>query len=118
MGRLTQSSSGRSQVSITGPVGVEANGFDTLAVGSPGQITVGTDSIMLFAANPNRKYAHVVNNSGYTIFIQYSADAVVNTGIKLQPNTLYTIDFNNLWLGSITAIGTIANQLIDILEGE
>lgn len=118
MARVSQSSSGRSNVSVTGPIDVEANGFDALAPGSPGQVTVGVTSVELFAANSNRKYAHISNNSGVTIFIQYSANAVLGQGIKLLPNTLYTIDFNNLWLGSVNAIGTVADLLIDILEGE
>lgn len=118
MGRLTQSSSGRSQVSINGPVDTEQVGFDTLSAGSPAQITVGLNSIMLFDVNPNRKYAHIVNNSGMTIFIQYQASAILNQGIKIPPNTLYTIESNNLWLGSVNAIGVSIGQLIDILEGE
>lgn len=94
-----------------------ANGFDTLAIG-PTQVTIGLTSSLLLDANPNRKYAHISNNSGQTIFIQYQAGAVLNQGIKIPPNALYTIESNNLWLGTINAIGVTAGQLIDILEGE
>lgn len=118
MGRLTQSSSGKSQVSIGGVVTVEQTGFDTLSPGSPAQINVGLTSTMLLDVNPNRKYAHIVNNSGIAIFIQYAVSAVLNQGIKIPANTLYTIETNNLWLGSINAIGVSGGQLIDILEGE
>lgn len=93
-------------------------GFSSLASGSPGQIAIGTTSAVLIAANVNRKYAHIVNNSSEAIFIQYSSAAALNQGIKLWPGTLYTIETNNLWLGTINAIGLIPNQLIDILEGE
>lgn len=117
MSRVSQSSAGRSSINVTGPVEVESTGFDTLSGGSPGQITVGITSVTVLAANPNRKYAHISNNSGQTIFIQYAVTASVNQGIKIPNNTLFTLDFNNLWLGSIDAIGVEPGLLIDILEG-
>lgn len=117
MSRVSQSSAGRSSVNIAGPIDVEIVGFDTLTA-PPGRVDVGLTSVLLFAANPDRKYAHIVNNSGQTIYIQYSTSASLGQGIKLPPNTLYTIESNNLWLGQINAIGVSASQLIDILEGE
>lgn len=115
-----QDTNGNPIDSIDGALKVtaEPGGFSTLAPGMPTQIVVGTTSVTLFAANPNRKYLHIVNNSGQTIFIQYSVSAALNQGIKLFPNTFYTVDSNNLWLGEINAIGLVAGQLIDILEGE
>lgn len=115
MSRVSQSSAGRSQVNIAGTVPVESIGFD---VANPSQITVGLTSTQLFAPNPNRQYAHISNNSGDTIYIQYTNPAVLNQGIKLPPNTFYTIEFNNLWLGAVNAVGVVSSQLIDILEGE
>lgn len=112
--------SGNPLTSTGGALNVNAeidNGFNTLGV-SPTQISVGLTSTQLFAANTNRKYAHVSNNSGQTIYIQYQAAAVLNQGIKIPPNTLFTIESNNLWLGVINAIGMTPGQLIDILEGE
>lgn len=103
-------------LNVTGSLSI-SDGFSNLTPGTPTQIAVGTTSISLIAANPNRKYAHIVNNSGETIFIQYSVAAALNQGIKLTPGSFYTIESNNLWLGDINAIGLIANQLIDILEG-
>ncbi len=95
-----------------------SQGFSNLSPGSPGQISVSTSNVQLLAANPNRKYAHIYNNSGMTIFIQYSAAAAINQGVKIPPNSFFTIESNNLWLGAINAIGVSNNQLIDILEGE
>lgn len=92
-------------------------GFNNLTPGTPTQISVGTSSTTLFVANPNRKYAHIVNNSGETIFIQYSVSAALNQGIKLSAGSFFTIESSNLWLGEINAIGLMAGQLIDILEG-
>lgn len=113
-----QSSSSNSKVSITGPIDVGQTGFDTLSVGSPAQVAVGLTSIQILDNNPNRKYAHIANNSGKSIYVQYSAPAALNQGIKIPPNTLYTIESTNLWLGIINAIGVTTSQLIDVLEGE
>lgn len=112
-----QSSSSNSKVSVIGPIDVDQIGFDTLT-NPPGQIAVGLTTTVLLIANPNRKYAHIVNNTSDAIYIQYSTNAALNQGIKIPPNTLYTIESNNLWLGSINAVGVSGSQLIDILEGE
>lgn len=112
-----QSSSSNSKVTVLGPIDVEQTGFDGLT-NPPGQITVGLTSTILLIANPNRKYAHVMNNSGDVIYIQYDINAVLSQGIPVPNRTLYTIETTNLWLGSINAIGVTGSQLIDILEGE
>lgn len=117
MSRVAQSSAGRSQVTIAGPIDVEQTGFDTLT-NPPGQIAVGLTSTLVLAANPNRKYAHIMNNTGDNIYIQYSIGAVLGQGILVPNRTLYTIETTNLWLGIINAIGVTGSQLIDILEGE
>ena len=97
----------------------ESDGFSNLTPGTPTQISVGTTSTTLLTANPNRKYAHIVNNSLNTIYIQYSVSAALNQGIKLPGfGSIYTIESTNLWLGAINAIGVMTGQLIDILEGE
>lgn len=117
MARVSQSSAGRSQVNVSGPVDVEAVGFDTLT-NPPGQVAVALTTTLLLAANPNRKYAHISNNSGNPVFIQFDTAAVLNQGIRIPAFGLYTIESNNLWLGSINAISVVAGTLIDILEGE
>lgn len=116
-----QDTDGNPITATNGALNVNASGgsgFSTLSPGSPGQVTVGLMSTQLLAANNNRKYAHLFNNSGSPIFIQYSADAAVNTGIWIPNRTLYTLETTNLWLGSVNAIGVVGGQLIDILEGE
>lgn len=117
MSRVSQSSAGRSQVNISGPVDVEIVGFDTLT-NPPGQVAVGLTTTLLLAANPNRKYAHISNNSGNPVFIQFDMAAALNQGIRIPAFGLYTIESTNLWLGTVNAVGIIAGTLIDILEGE
>lgn len=114
-------SSGNSISSTGGALDVNISsdtGFDTLTPGTPTQVSVNTNSTLLFSANPNRKYAHIVNNSPDLIYIQYQVSAALNQGIKISSGGFYTIESNNLWLGIVNAIGVMSNQLIDILEGE
>lgn len=98
--------------------GSGGGGFNIISPGYPTQISVGTSSTQLFAANASRKYAHIFNNSVATIFIQYEVSAALNQGIKIQPGSFFTLDTDNLWLGIVNAIGLTTGQLIDVLEGE
>lgn len=100
-------------VIISGTTG----GFDTISPGYPTQVPVGTASVTIIAANPLRKYAHVANNSGEAIFIQFKVSAALNQGVKIGPGGFYTLEEINLWRGDVNAIGLMAGQLIDVLEG-
>lgn len=90
----------------------------SFSAGAHSKIDVGLISVMLFDINPNRKYAYISNNSGQVLYIQYAGDAALGAGIKIPPNTLYTIETTNLWLGSVSAITNVMSALIDIFEGE
>lgn len=105
------------QVEVTGTLTV-GEGFSTISPGYPTQVSVGTVSTQLFASNANRKYAHIFNNSGEPIYIQYQVSAALNQGIRINGGSFFTLDSNNLWLGIINAIGVMTGQLIDVLEGE
>lgn len=92
-------------------------GFGNLSPGYPTQVSVTTSSSVLLPSNIARLYAHIVNNTQFEIFIQYSSAAALNQGIKLQPGNFYTIDSSNLYTGVVNAIGSAGTQLIDVLEG-
>lgn len=111
---LQTDSSGK--LEVTGTLSVGA-GFSALSPGYPTQVAVGTTSVPLIAANTNRKYLHFFNNSSQPIYIQYQVSAALNQGIRINSGTFFTLDSDNLWLGSINGIGFIAGQLIDVLEG-
>lgn len=93
-----------------------AAGFSTPSAGFPKQTVVSTTSITLLSANANRKYAHISNNSGSPIYIQFSATAVVGQGIRINAGALYTLSGYELWLGAITAISSTPNLSIDLME--
>ena len=95
-----------------------SSGFSTITPGYPTQIAVGTTSKQLFAANANRVYAHIFNNSAQMIWIQYEVSAAMNQGVRINPGSFFTLNSDNLWLGIINAIGLVSGQLIDVLEGE
>jgi hypothetical protein len=92
----------------------QPKGFSTINVSSA--ITVTTSSTQLLAANSARLYAHIVNNSGNTCYLQYGGAAVLNRGIKLNPNAMLTVSGFDLYLGQINAISASTVQL-DVLEG-
>lgn len=94
------------------------SGFDTLSAGSPGQIAIDSNSTVLLVANTARRYAHFVNNSAQVMYVQYGISAALGQGIRLMPGSMYTIDFNNLWLGSINAVCANTGFFLDVLEGE
>lgn len=111
---LQTDSSGNLKIVGTLTVG---EGFSNLSPGYPTQVSVGTTSVQIIAANMARKYFHLFNNSSQPIFIQYSSVAALNQGIKINSGTFFTLDSDNLWLGIVNAIGLIPGQLIDVLEG-
>jgi len=117
-----QDTNGNAITSTNGALNVNASsdpaGFNSITPGTGGQVSVTTVSTTLLNANPNRKYAHVVNNSNDEIFIQYASAAALNQGIRIPSGGFYTIESNNLWLGIVNAIGVTNPQLIDVLEGE
>ena len=107
MARIFSSSSGQAP---------QVDGFSELSPGYPMQVDVGNVSTELLPANAARRYAHIFNNTPNAIFIQYSATAALNQGVKLNPGNYFVLSGGDLWLGSINAIALIPNQLIDILE--
>ena len=84
-------------------------------------VNVTTSSGAVLAANANRKYALLINDSDTTIYMKLGAAAVVNQGIRLNANggsyEMSTL-FGNLYTGAIYGIhGGSGNKAILIVEG-
>lgn len=84
-------------------------------------LTVTTTSQQALAANPDRKYAMLINDSDTVIYIKIGVLAVVGEGIRLNPNGgSYEMSsaIGNLYTGAINAIhvGT-GNKNLLVLEG-
>jgi hypothetical protein len=73
-------------------------------------LTASSSSYIALAANTNRKYALVINNSTGVIYFKIGAAAVVNEGISLNPTSVngnrYEMSpaLGNLNTGAIYAI--------------
>lgn len=75
-------------------------------------------SVQLLAANLNRKYVYIMNNTGKAYYLKLGAAAVVGQGILLSNNGMYEITQDNLWTGTINAISSSSTSTsLDIFEG-
>ena len=76
--------------------------------------TVNNATSVAVAANPNRLDLEIVNDSDVVVYLARGNDAVIGSGIRLNPNGgSYSMDTQNLFLGAISAIcATDANLTI------
>ena len=82
--------------------------------------TIGATSTAALAANANRLYALLVNDSDTPIYIKLGATAVANQGIRLNANGgSYELSEKegNLYTGAINAICASGGKKILVLEG-
>lgn len=95
---------------------IKDSGFSTMTQSAVNATNI---NATLLAANANRRYALVYNQSGSTVFVSFGATAAVaNTGLRLANNSSYEITANNLFLGALNVIKTgAAAASIDVMEG-
>lgn len=72
---------------------------------------------VLVAANPNRKYLSIFNQNNKNVYIKFGANAVLNQGITIAPQTLFEITALNLYTGQINAIIAGSSVNIEVCEG-
>lgn len=53
---------------------------------APTKISVGAATTVILAANASRAYLAIVNDSDEVVYIAIGANAVMNSGIRLNPN--------------------------------
>ena len=83
-------------------------------------VTVGVATGEALAANVNRLYALLVNDSDTAIYIKLGAAAVLNAGIRINANGgSYEISkkLGNLYTGAINAIASAASKNLIVTEG-
>lgn len=80
--------------------------------GTSTKVAVGATSVEVVAAQSQRKYLLLVNDSNATIYVHLgTADAVINTGIRLNANGgALEISGERLYRGKITAISSAASK--------
>ena len=79
--------------------------------------TVGPDSTLVLAANPDRVDCDIVNDGDEPCYLARGNEAVIGSGIKLVPNGSYHIGLFNLFLGEIYGICANGDLNLTISEG-
>lgn len=81
-------------------------------------VNVGVASTAILAANTDRGYAAIVNDSDTVIYLALGAAAVLNEGIRLNARGgTFEIAFGNLWKGTIYGIhGAAGNKVVTVTE--
>jgi len=81
-------------------------------------VDVGVASTQILAANHNRKYAAIVNDSDTTIYLAIGAAAVANQGIRLNANGgVYEILLADLNTAAINGIHAgVGNKRVTVVE--
>ena len=80
-------------------------------------IAVDATTTEILAANAQRLYALVVNDSNETIYLALGVEAELHKGIRLNANGgSYEIDSNNFFIGAINGISTSGSKNVTIVE--
>lgn len=83
-----------------------------------GKVAVGNVSTAVLAVNATRIFAQFVNDSDEEIYLDLSALAVMNEGIRLNANGgSFEINQTNLYTGAITAICATGGKNLTVTEG-
>jgi len=85
-----------------------------------GGVNVGVASTLILAANPDRLYAAIVNDSDTNIYLGIGAAAVAHQGIRINAEGgSYEINSTNLYKGAIYGIHTdVGNKVVTVVEGD
>jgi len=83
-------------------------------------INVAATSTLILAANSDRKYAAIVNDSDKDIYLGIGAAAVLHKGIPLNAGGgSYEITWANLYTGALYGIhGGTGNKVVTVMEGD
>jgi hypothetical protein len=81
-------------------------------------VVVGTTSTLVIAANPNRKFLILVNDSDESIYVTLGSPAVLQEGIMVGSfGGALNIDTAMLYRGEVTAICESGGKRLTICEG-
>jgi len=109
------------QVILLKPSVEEQLSYQTIGVSSvnlTSKVSVGSSDTTVLAANPRRRFAVFVNDSDEVIYLNLSATAVMNQGIRLNvTGGSYEINATNLYTGEVSGICTSGTKNITVTEG-
>ena len=85
---------------------------------TPTNVTVGIVSAEILAANDNRSFLILFNESNTaTIYLAFGVAAIVNRGIVIPPQSAFVFDRLAISVQQIRAIATAAATPLSIQEG-
>lgn len=97
---------------ITGTISPITQGAPTESA-----VSVGISSTAVLAANANRKYLELVNDSANTIYVSVTTTAALDTGTRLNANGGSIIFDTYIPTGTIKAIATGVSSNLLVTEG-
>ncbi len=101
----------------TWPVAESGGAYVTPTHSAP---TAGVATGVILAANANRLYALIVNDSDTTVYLALGVAAAANTGIRLNANGgSYEMSkkLGNLYVGAVNGISGVAGKVVCVTEG-
>lgn len=85
---------------------------------TPTKVTIGATSTTVLAANTNRNFVDIVNDSDETIYVALASAAVMNEGIPLIAHGgSFEINATNMFTGAIYAICSSGSKNLAVTEG-
>lgn len=83
----------------------------------PSSVSVGVTTTVALAAFANRQGAIFVNDSANTIYLGIGADAVLNSGIRLNANGgSYEMTLDNVSGQAVNAISSVAASVLTVQQ--
>jgi hypothetical protein len=102
------------------PVTLPSDASIPINTGTPAEtaVTVGASNISVLAANANRKFLSLVNDSNNTIYVTFSGtNAALNTGTRLNANGGAILFDRYVPTAAVKAIATAASSNLLVTEG-
>ena len=81
------------------------------------EVTIGSTSTQIKAANASRKLLALVNNSDVNIFISLGTAAVMNSGIRLNANGGNIVLASPVYMGAVFGITAAGGKSLVGVEG-
>ena len=100
------------------PIELSGSGMYTTPAHTAPLAGIATGAIL--ALNANRLYALFVNDSDTPVYLAFTVNAALNTGIRLNPNGgSYEMSkkLGNLWTGAVNGISGTAGKIVLVTEG-
>jgi len=97
---------------------VDVTSLPSVSSATTTKISVGSSDTQVLVANAARKFAVFVNDSDEAIYLDLSATAVMNEGIRLNAaGGAYEINLLNLYTGEVSAICASGTKNLTVTEG-